>query len=682
MKIVSYNVNGLRGRLTTFRTLGAFLGALDADIICLQETKISRQELTADIAIVEGYESFFSCTRTTKKGRVGYSGVATFCRVQETTFGTSAILPMAADEGFTGLLKSSKMGDLNRENGKVGGYEEVLCLEGLTQQELLQLDSEGRCLVTDHGSFVLFNIYGPNVGSGDLERQDFKLKFFKGLQNRWEGLLSKGRTIIAVGDFNISPFRIDSCNPGPNFETSLSRRWLRSILQTGGGPFFDVFRTIHPERKEAYTCWSQASGAEEFNYGTRIDLILAAGPCTRYLECPPKSSHDFVTCEVDDCDILTQFKRWKSDSLPRWLGGSTVKLDGSDHAPVYVQLKPQPPLPRHDVPALAARFMPEIRGRQQSLASMFQKKHVNSESCNLLTHQDFQGNLFPVNDSLESLTALPPRRKNIDATENSMAYCGLHELELRIGAAKSRRQTGMEYQNRMCLEVGEEVGCDNSTRITNECTSTRKNIKRTCQSSLHSFLLTKVSSKAISEKQDSFQNFGEETELSNIELGLSSPICSSGLSSLTRSISVCEKSARPDEAMDEIRPHTTQTVCPLTHDPNRQDDAMQSSARDDEDKEENMMVNVALSVGGAVFSRHSKASAEWQRLQQFMAQKFPLCRGHGEPCVSRVVKKAGPNVGRGFYVCARGQGPTSNPEACCDHFEWASSKGKAKIKYS
>jgi len=100
-----------------------------------------------------------------------------------------------------------------------------------------------------------------------------------------------------------------------------SRQWLRSMLQSGGGSFLDVFRIIHPDRKEAYTCWFQASGAEEFNYGTRIDLIIAAGNCDHQALAGSggeiEGTHSFAECEVEDCDILGQFKRFKADSLPR-----------------------------------------------------------------------------------------------------------------------------------------------------------------------------------------------------------------------------------------------------------------------------------------------------------------------------------------------------------------------------
>lgn len=76
MKIVTYNVNGLKQRILQYGSLLKLLSSFDADIICFQETKLSREELTADLVMADGYESFFSCTRTFDRGRRGYSGEA------------------------------------------------------------------------------------------------------------------------------------------------------------------------------------------------------------------------------------------------------------------------------------------------------------------------------------------------------------------------------------------------------------------------------------------------------------------------------------------------------------------------------------------------------------------------------------------------------------------------------
>lgn len=178
MKIVTYNINGLRPRVSQFGSLLKLLDSLDADIICFQETKLSRKDLTADLIVAEGYECFFSCTRTSDKGRICYSGVATFCRVKSAFSSNEVALPVAAEEGFTGVLERSK-GLRSGEDERPGKAEG---LEEFTKEELLKVDGEGRCIITDHGHFVLFNIYGPRAESDDTERIQFKLTFFTILQ--------------------------------------------------------------------------------------------------------------------------------------------------------------------------------------------------------------------------------------------------------------------------------------------------------------------------------------------------------------------------------------------------------------------------------------------------------------------------------------------------------------------
>ncbi|KAL8137833.1 hypothetical protein V2J09_003834 [Rumex salicifolius] len=119
------------------------------------------------------------------------------------------------------------------------------CLADFTNDELLEIDSEGRCIITDHGNFVLFNIYGPRADPDDEERIRFKTTFYK---KRWELLQQQERRIIVVGDLNIAPSAIDRCEAGPDFEQNEFRKWFRSILVKYGGTFFDVFKEKHPER--------------------------------------------------------------------------------------------------------------------------------------------------------------------------------------------------------------------------------------------------------------------------------------------------------------------------------------------------------------------------------------------------------------------------------------------------
>ncbi|XP_050897883.1 DNA-(apurinic or apyrimidinic site) endonuclease 2-like [Lathyrus oleraceus] len=221
VKIITYNVNGLRQRILQFGSLRNLLNSFDADIICFQETKLSRQDVTADLVMVDGYESFFSSTRTSQKGQTGYSGVITFCRVKSAFSSTEATLPLAAEEGFTGLMCNSQ----TREDKLPLFIED---LEGFSKDELLSVDSEGRCIVTDHGHFVLFNIYGPRAGSDDTERIQ--------------------------------------CDAGPDFDNNEFGRWFRSMLIENGGHFSDVFRAKYPDKGDAFTCLQEKTKTAASKY--------------------------------------------------------------------------------------------------------------------------------------------------------------------------------------------------------------------------------------------------------------------------------------------------------------------------------------------------------------------------------------------------------------------------------
>ncbi|KAL6551986.1 hypothetical protein OROGR_008140 [Orobanche gracilis] len=119
--------------------------------------------------------------------------------------------------------------------------------------------------------------------------------------------------------------------------------------------------------REVYTCWPTNSGAEEFNFGSRIDHILSAGPCLH----EENHGDSFVTCHVKECDILRQFKRWKPGNTPRHKDiKGRIQLKGSDHVPVYISLIGIPDIQQHNTPSLSTRYCPEVYGRQQTVGQM------------------------------------------------------------------------------------------------------------------------------------------------------------------------------------------------------------------------------------------------------------------------------------------------------------------------
>lgn len=596
MKIVTYNVNGLRPRIQQFGSLLKLLNSLDADIICFQETKLAKHDLRADMVWADGYESFFSCT----KGRIGYSGVATFCRVTSAFSSSEVALPLDAEEGFTGLLENSR-GFGTRKDDSCSIVEG---LEGFSRDDLLKVDSEGRCIITDHGHFVLFNIYGPRAGCDDTERIQFKMTFFKILQRRWESLLGQGRRVFVVGDLNIAPAAIDRCDAGPDFEKNEFRGWFRSLLVENGGPFYDVFRVKHPERKEAYTCWSTSSGAEIFNFGARIDHILSTGSCLH--EEHSLEGHNFFTCHVRECEILTQFKRWQSGNTTRWKGGRGIKLKGSDHAPVCMSLNEVPNILQHSTPLLSTRYCPQVEGCQQTLVSMLTRRQsaeqvkINGQSISRL-----EANIT-VHGCDESVKISPDACGTVEGSQGSSTE-----------ATCSKTQ---------CL------GSNSAKPV--PCVESKKKARQGqwSQLSLRSFF-QKSSSDGISR--------------SGMNVSLNQGDVSNSDHSYNKS----------------------------------------SSNNDESNTRKNLELEISLSIQdhseldashSTVKEKRTVALAEWQRIQEVMQNSIPICKGHNEPCVARIVRKSGPNMGRRFFVCARAEGPASNPEANCGYFKWASSKSKHK----
>ncbi|KAM6591810.1 hypothetical protein CsatA_014415 [Cannabis sativa] len=626
MKIVTYNVNGLRPRISQYGSLLKLLDSFDADIICFQETKLRRQELTADLVMAEGYESFFSCTRTSERGRTGYSGVVTFCRVNSAFSSTEVALPLAAEEGFTGVLGNPRL--------------VATGLEEFEKDDLVKIDGEGRCVMTDHGHFVLFNLYGPRAQCDDAERIEFKLKFYKILQKRWESLLCEGRRIIVVGDLNIAPTSLDRCEAGPDFENNEFRRWFRSMLVDNGGAFFDVFREKHPDRREAYTCWSQSTGAEEFNYGSRIDHILCAGPCLHQEQ--DQKGHNFVTCHFEECDILAQYKRWKPGNTLRWKAGQRIKLEGSDHAPVYTSLPQLPDIPKHSTPSLSARYMPMVYGIQQTLVSTLMKRQVAKEI------------------KLSEVSSSIPDGDNIlgscaDSDERSFGLCDVAAVP--SGNLCSSSSQGSE----VLISTGDKIPrvADNKVASITSITPGSKYIRSMSNNEL------KKKAKKNQQSQLSIMSFFRKTSV--VSNG-------AGVDSSTNQEDSFEPSDLSNEPLlgDSQTQNLSQSDSPQLIELESSEPTLDQIEVITCSSEKNSEVITCSS------EKNSVALLEWQRIQQRMQNSIPLCKGHREPCVARIVKKQGPNFGRRFYCCVRAEGPASNPEANCGYFKWAASKSRRK----
>lgn len=223
LKIVSWNVNGIRASAP--KGLLDFVETENPDILCLQETKAHRAQLEPQLQTLGFRYAHWSDCQTRK----GYSGVATF---------------------------------LNEESKKVslGWGQEIY-------------DSEGRIVVTEHERFLLYNIYFPNGGSGDV-RHNFKQKFLADLTVHMKKQIKDGKEIILVGDYNVAHSDIDVYDPKRLSKVSgflpEERAWMGEFFDMG---FIDTFRKFHPLEPNRYSWWSYRELARPANRGWRIDFI-------------------------------------------------------------------------------------------------------------------------------------------------------------------------------------------------------------------------------------------------------------------------------------------------------------------------------------------------------------------------------------------------------------------------
>ena len=221
MKLISWNVNGLRaaagkGFADSFR-------ALDADVFCLQETKLQEGQL--DLSF-DGYDSFWNYAE-----KKGYSGTAVYTRVPplNVTYG------MGVDEH----------------------------------------DHEGRIITAEFGDFFLVNAYVPNSQDG-LKRLDYRMRWEDDLRG-YLCQLDLVKPVVLCGDLNVAHQEIDLKNPKTNRKnagfTDEEREKMTRLLESG---FVDSFRYLHPDARDVYSWWSYRFHARENNAGWRIDYFLVS----------------------------------------------------------------------------------------------------------------------------------------------------------------------------------------------------------------------------------------------------------------------------------------------------------------------------------------------------------------------------------------------------------------------
>lgn len=220
MKLISWNVNGLRavynkGFLDSF-------DALDADIFCIQETKMQEGQLEVHL---KGYKNFFNYAE-----KKGYSGTAIFTKIE----------PKNVSYGI----------------------------------EIEKHDTEGRVITLEFEDFYLVNCYTPNA-QRELTRLEYRVEWENDFREYLKKL-DKIKPVILCGDLNVAHNEIDLKNPKTNIGnagfTDEERMEMTNLLKAG---FIDSFRYLYPEKQE-YSWWSYMRNAREKNIGWRIDYFIVS----------------------------------------------------------------------------------------------------------------------------------------------------------------------------------------------------------------------------------------------------------------------------------------------------------------------------------------------------------------------------------------------------------------------
>ncbi len=236
IKLVSWNVNGLRA--VSAKKEWEWFNPETADIVALQETKATPEQLPPDIANPEGWHGYFASSTVRK----GYSGVAVFCRSEPLS--VEVEMPFAPWQG------------------------------------------EGRILRLEYEHFHFVNGYFPNGGAeildengrhqGKFKRLDYKMGFFDAFFD-WVEELRLDKPVVVCGDFNVAHSPLDLARPKQNVLNTGFLAEERAFLDkfTAAG-WIDTFRHVHGNEEGAYSWWSYKSRAREKNIGWRIDYFFVS----------------------------------------------------------------------------------------------------------------------------------------------------------------------------------------------------------------------------------------------------------------------------------------------------------------------------------------------------------------------------------------------------------------------
>lgn len=221
MRLISWNVNGIRAAVK--KGFMDFFDDVDADIFCLQETKLSAGQLDLEL---EGYHQYWNYAE-----KKGYSGTAVFTKEE----------PIHVSYGI----------------------------------DMEEHDKEGRVITCEYEGFFLVTCYTPNSQRG-LARLDYRMEWEEDFR-KYLNMLDQVKPVVLCGDLNVAHKEIDLKNPAANRKNAgfsdEERSQFQNLLDAG---YTDTFRHLYPDAADRYSWWSYITKARERNAGWRIDYFVVS----------------------------------------------------------------------------------------------------------------------------------------------------------------------------------------------------------------------------------------------------------------------------------------------------------------------------------------------------------------------------------------------------------------------
>eukprot|EP00887_Chlorella_sp_A99_P002973 scaffold24.g2973.t1 len=632
MRVVSFNVNGLRAILERrdcpHRTVKGLLEALGGDIICVQETKLARVgEEERELALVDGWEAFFSCS-----GRA-WSGVATYVRA-------AAAMPTGAEEGFTACRRGSGGG--NGSGSGAGGAP-----------------APHPCLV-------------QHIGLDELAA----------LELRWRDCLRRGKAVLVCGDLNIGPTQLDYAHEGHDMQRR-DRRWLHRLMGSGGGGPAASGGAGSPLPAEARggdgwgggaAAWAQSNGDASGANGAsaegasfvdafraffpdrRLDLFLVAGlPIGRPPAPPPLLGAAAEAAAAEGSEAATGSASSAQPQHPQlWVSACDIwpEFQGSDHCPVVLDLACEGgAFPcASESPELAARRH-LFRDRQLTLHGWLQPRSPGVGAG--------EGAAPSVGGTPVAGARSPGAAPGMGAAGAAME-ADAEPSPLASTAGSQASQAGQQQQGQ---RGGQPPPAPTQQRQQQQQRQPKPSAGRGAAS-------------GGKRQQPSLKSFFLPHQAAPAEQGQGQPV---------PAVAVTAPAVGPSSQLQaSLAPLAPQPQRDQSQQPSQQQQSRQQPLMQAQQAQQQAgggaphaqpppppppdAAFLAAELEAAERGRRAKLDADkaaWRGIQARMA--VPTC-AHGEAVVMKKVNKAGPNKGRFFYTCPRPEGKP--PDGRCQFFKW------------